>query len=155
MLILLLVPTQSALLHLSCHPSSPFHLCLSRSSGRVKLSKSVLIIRTGILLPVCVCPCIFLSVLSQMLKGLTLSCCLPVSHPPPPPPTLHTYTHSHTHFGDLWWLVVAAASSPGRRSVFCFPHQCYHASNLHTEYNSSFFVMTSNHNDDAQGLICS
>lgn len=26
---------------------SRFHLCLSRSSGRVKLSKSVLIIRTG------------------------------------------------------------------------------------------------------------
>ena len=45
-------------------PSPPFHLCLSRSSGRVKLSKSVLIIRTGTRLPacpcvsVCVCVCV-------------------------------------------------------------------------------------------------
>lgn len=95
-------------------PSPSFHLCLSRSSGRVKLSKSVLIIRTGTrlpaCLPVCVCVCVFLSVLSQMLKGLSLSCCLPVSlHCVP-----HTHTHPHTHRGlsYLWWLCLPPSVCP-------------------------------------------
>lgn len=102
---------KSALLH----PDSPlpFHLCLSRSSGRVKLSKSVLIIRTGTAcLPAClpVCVCVFLSVLSQMLKGLSLSCCLPVSlHCVP-----HTYRHTHTHqpLSYLRWLCLPPSVCP-------------------------------------------
>lgn len=64
-LILLLVLTKICPSpHPHPHPPPPvsplLHLCLSRSSGRVKLSKSVLIIRTGTRPPasVCVCMCV-------------------------------------------------------------------------------------------------
>lgn len=83
------------------HPSPclPSHRCLSRSSGRVKLSKSVLIIRTGTHLRACVwCVyvCVFSSVLTQMLKGLSLLCCLPVSLP---------HTHAHMNCPPGWFCL--------------------------------------------------
>lgn len=56
----------SSLLSLPPTTTTTFHLCLSRSSGRVKLSKSVLIIRTGTCLPallcVSLCVCVHLPV---------------------------------------------------------------------------------------------
>lgn len=52
----------------------------------------------------CVCVCVFLSVLSQMLKGLSHSCCLPVS-------LTRARVHTHTHpraqkTSSLWWLCL-------------------------------------------------
>lgn len=112
---------------------SPLHLYLSRSSGGVKLSKSVLIIRTGTRLPAPRCVCVFLSVLSQMLKGLSLSSCLPVSlHRVPhtqPPPLPHTSMHIEdcpTCGGFVypkWAPFCPSGSSLGVRGVIPCQHQ--------------------------------